>query len=261
MAYLDNELSAGDKARVAGQIGTSPDLAERLKNMQTVDEMLVRSCHRMDSRPLPRGMMALLDAFPENNAKETGPRGATILPFRKKLRNISRSPLWQMAIAATVVLVIGLGAGRSLLMPSADTVPEMVLALQSNDVIKPDNALFAILDNQPSATSTPVSATNTDVTITPTMTFQTANNGYCREFKVMTGQGGTRNIACRGKNAWTVKASVAVPNNLSSPEAQYQTASGPDSSSFDSLIQGMMTGDALNKGQEAEIMQHNWRIK
>jgi len=261
MAYLDNELSAGDKARIAGQIGRSPDLAERLENMQTVDEMLVRSCHRMDSRPLPRGMMALLDAFPAKVTKETSRPEATILPFRKKLRNISHSPLWQMAVAATVVLVVGLGAGRSLLTPTADTGPEMVLALQSNDVIEPDNALFAILDKHPSATSTPVSATNTDITVTPTMTFQTANNEYCREFEITTAQKVTRNIACRGKNAWTVKASVPMQKSLSSPDAQYQTASGPDSSTFDSLIQGMMTGDALSQGQEAEIIQHNWRRK
>ncbi len=261
MAYLDDELSAGDKARVAGQIENSPDLAERLENMQAVDEMLVRASHRMDSRPLPQGMMALLDAFPAKVTKETSRPEATILPFRKKLRNISHSPLWQMAVAATVVLVIGLGTGRSLLTPTADTGPEMVLALQSNDVIKPDNSLFAILDKHPSATSTPVNAANTDITVTPTMTFQTANNEYCREFEVTTGQGGTRNIACRGKNAWTVKASVPMQNNLSSPGAQYQTASGPDSASFDSLIQGMMTGDALSKGQEAEIIQHNWRRK
>lgn len=260
MAFLDGELTAGDMAKVAAQIEDSPRLARHVENMRLGDKLFTRSCHSIDSRPMPREIIAMLDGFPENRARQANHNGATILPFRQKLRELSSAPLWQMAVAATVVLVVGLGAGRSLLAPPADIAPGMIQARNTADIIGSDNALFAVLEQQPSASSITINIAR-DAVVTPTMTFRSANNGYCREYMVMSGQSGTRNIACRGENAWTVKASVTIQGDISPAEGQYQTATGQDNSALDSMILGLIEGDALSREQESEIMQRNWQLK
>jgi len=257
MAFLDDELGVEDKAKVTTQIENSPELARRVDNMRLADSLLVQSCQRIDSRPMPPEMMALLGAFPEEQAKQakqTASDQATILPFRKKLRQLVHAPLWQIAAAATVVLAIGLGAGRQLLTSQTGKTPAMIVA--EANIIRPGNSLFPILEKQPSAITVRTSA---DSAVTPIMTFRTADNRYCREFKVTTGQTVTRSVACRTGGAWIVKTSVTTQNKVSAGGGQYQTATGPDNSPVDTVILGLMKGDALGARQEARIIQNDWK--
>lgn len=260
-AYLDGELAAEEMAEIVRQIKKSPQLASRVEKMCLTDKSLAEAYHAIDDRPMPAGIMEMLEAFPEKIKNADNDISATVLPF-KKPQPVSKAPIWQMAMAASVALIIGLGLGRNILTPDTtlNSFPEAIQAQQVAGIIGPENPLFGILENQPSASSVALKGSK-DTMVEPIMTFLASDNTYCREFKVMTAQSATRNIACRVNNNWLVKVSVGTSGEVVSPDGQYQTASRSGDTIVDSMIVNMIRGDALSADIEARIMKQNWQQK
>ncbi len=242
-AYLDGELSVDDIAEVAAQIKKSSELAKRIENMRLNDKSIAETYHAIDTKPMPDSIMEMLEEFPESQK--------TVLPFRKKTSVRASAPIWQMAIAASIMLFIGLGTGRYI-MPSV-SVTDI-----SAGIIGPENTLYAVLENQPSAIAVALTANN-DTLVIPSMTFRTSDNSYCREYIVTTQKSSTQNVACRIENNWVVKLSVGAQGKLSPESGLYQTASQTDNPLINSYIQGLMMDDALSAEDEALIMQKNWQ--
>lgn len=249
-AYLDGELSASEISHVEAQLSKSPELAARLDKMRKTDELLSQTYHRIDQRPMPTDVLDMLADFPEKQAKD---QTATILPFEifKKRPSIVASPIWKVAMAASVMLFVGLGVGRGLMTQTA--LPDLKATH-----ISPDNALFAILDTQPSLST---ASFDDDTIIRPLMTFRSTDDTYCREFEIITPETGSRSVACRTENSWMVKVTTKTRNNLSTGNGLYQTASQPESALLDSTILELMAGDALSADQEANIIEEKWHQK
>ncbi len=253
-AYLDGELSVEEIAEIAAEIEKSPELANRIEIMRLNDKSIAQAYHSIDSKPMPDSIMTMLEDFPESQKKA--------LPFRKKSSFRTEAPIWQMAMAATILLFIGFGAGRTLMPANTtkDTASEQVIAQQNSGIIGPENALYAVLENQPSASSFALSANN-DAIITPSMTFRTNENIYCREYSVTTQKSSTQNVACRVENTWVVKISVGTTGKVLPEDGTYQTASQMDNSAITAVIKELMAGDALSADDEVKIIKQNWQQK
>lgn len=262
-AYLDGELAVDDIADVARQIDSLPKLARRIKNLRRNDASIAQAYHAIDSKPMPAGILDMLDKFPQSQGKEPVEGVATVLPFKKKSTILSQAPMWQMAMAASVMLFVGLGAGRYLVPPepaSAEIIQahENILAQQNTGIIGPENSLFAVLESQPSAIPVTLAASG-DTVVLPSMTFKTGDNRYCRAYSVIGQESSSKNVACRLENAWVVKISVGSAGTSVSQDGLYQTASGEDNPAVTSVIRNLIKGDALDADDEQKIMKQNWR--
>ena len=256
-AYIDGELSADRMAEITAHLENSPELAKRAERMRLADKLFTQASHAIDSKPMPAEILTMLEAFPENKDKSAEDQKITRLPFKGQ-QTVSRAPVWQMAMAASVALFIGLGAGRGLMTPStSETAPQVILAQQTAGIIGPGNALFDILEKQPGTSPVAINGTG-NTTVTPIMTFRSGDT-YCREFDVMTAGSSTRNIACRTENTWIVKLSVGADGHMPSDNSQYQTASQADNPVITAMILDLIDGDALDAGHEAEIIRQNWQ--
>ncbi len=255
-AYIDGELPAERMAEITAHLEKSPELAQRAERMRLADKLFTQASHAIDSKPMPTEILAMLEAFPDNADKSVRDQKITRLPFKGQ-QAVSRAPVWQMALAASVALFIGLGAGRGLMTPStSETASQVILAQQTAGVIGPGNVLFDILENQPSTLPVAINGTK-DTTVMPVMTFRSGDT-YCREFNVATTEASTRNIACRTENTWIVRLSVGGGGQITSDNTQYQTASQADNPVITAMILDLIEGDALDANQEAEIIKHNW---
>jgi hypothetical protein len=140
-----------------------------------------------------------------------------------------------MAIAASVVMVLGLGAIQ--LLHETNTNGNW------QDIAK-------ILDTTPSG----VQMTTHGVEIKPRLTFTNKQGEYCRQFIMTNEKSTTENIACRKQGQWKVEVSVTLDK---SQEANtYQTASG--GSLLDSTIEEMANGDFFDAQDEALAIERHW---
>ncbi|VAV87729.1 hypothetical protein MNBD_ALPHA02-956 [hydrothermal vent metagenome] len=256
-AYLDGELAVDDIADVARQIDCSPELARRIKDLRRNDASVAQAYQAIDSKPMPAGILDMLDKFPQSQGKEPVEDVATVLPFKEKSTIRTQAPIWQMAMAASVMLFVGLGAGRYLVPPEPASA-DNILAQQNTGMIGPENNLFAVLESQPSAVPVTLAASG-DTVVLPSMTFKTGDNRYCRAYSVTGRKSSSQNVACRVENAWVVKISVGSAGTSVSQDGLYQTASGEDNPAVTSVIRNLIKGDALDADDEQKVMKQNWR--
>ncbi|HEC00512.1 MAG TPA: hypothetical protein ENI91_02340 [Sphingomonadales bacterium] len=258
-AYLDGELSVDDIADVARQIDSSPELTRRVKDMRRNDASIAQAYHAIDSKPMPAGILDMLDKFPESQKTISEEETPTVLPFKTKPVMRTQAPIWQVAMAASVMLFVGLGAGRYLVPPpsSGGASAEKILAQQTTGVIGPDNKLFAVLEHQPSASPVRLAA-DSDTVVLPSMTFKTGDDKYCRAYRVIGQKSTSQNVACRMEDAWVVKISVGSAGATAAQNGLYQTASGEDNSAVTTVIRSLIKGDALSADDEQKVMQKNW---
>ena len=261
-AYLDGELDAVKMSEVERQLEQSPDLSRQLERLRATDTALKQAYHDIDERPLPDAVLNMLESFPASQeqtaTEETGNDTADVIPFRGKSKSVSHTPIWQIAAAASVALVIGLGIGRSLFLPES-TAPEqtLILAKPGTGPVEPDSALFAVLENQPSAV--PLTIDEQDGTVaTPVMSFESIDNRYCREFSITSTSGGTRGVACKGDNQWVVEITVATVGQPAVDAGSYQTASQAIAPVIDNAIQSMIKGEAFGSERETQAIKEHW---
>lgn len=259
-AYLDGELTVDEIAEVAKQIEASPDLSKRMENMRINDKSFAQSFHEIDTKPMPDNIMAILDGFPKQQQEKTNKNDSNVVSFKKKIPFQTNISLWQTAIAASIALFIGIGAGRGLIPSTSQTdiTADQVLAQQTSGIIGEGNMLYDVLENQPSSTPLTLIANNNTFVI-PTMTFRNEENGYCREYRVMAPNSSTQNVACRIEDKWIVKLSVGLEAEQANDEGLYQTASQVDDPLVTAIIAGMITGDPLSADNETIIMNNNWQ--
>jgi len=264
-AYIDGELNDDQMRDVKAQLDNSPQLSTRVEEMRLMDDMVTKTYHAIDDRPMPESVLSLLQDTPDGQAdhehahnEHAKGKETNILSFKKRQKFVSNAPVWQMGLAASIALFVGLGVGRGLPGPESSQPSGPILAQQTAGVITPQNALFAMLENQPSATPVVIDD-DLNINAKPIMSFQNVDHEYCREFEISTAQASTRNIACRTDNVWTVKVAVATTKDLSIAGGQYQTASQAPEPIIDNMIMGLIKGDALSIDKEAELIKKNWQ--
>ncbi|WP_412074071.1 anti-sigma factor family protein [Tritonibacter mobilis] len=196
MAYADGELPADEAAKLEARLSEDADLAARVQVFSASAAALQGLKHADTSAPMPAGLEQALQArvasaaadAPAMVAADPVPAG-NVVAFPQR-----RVPLWTGALAATVALAVGLGAG--------------LLAGKGTGPSGGADPIFAALDSLPSGEVTTL-ADGTELRMVAS--FNSSDGALCREYEQI-GQNATGQltVACRDQGAWVPQLVVAL---------------------------------------------------
>lgn len=241
-AYIDNELAPNEMNRVRNALAQDKVLAARLRRLEESDALIAAAYSAIDNEPMPEGVMALLEgAAPKPPAADH-----TVIAFPGRRPRAPRH--WAAPLAASVALAIGVVVGMQ--VGSGTTQPGVMLA---GDVHS-KSALHDVLMRTPSGKTAKLAQTN--VTVTPILSFEAKDGRFCREFSVDGASEGRRALACMRDGHWRVEIAVA---SAQLDKGGYVTATSGLAAQFDSVIEEVMASDAFDESVERQLIEIGWK--
>ncbi len=215
MAYADGELDDQTARWLETAMQTDSALAHRLTLFTGTRDALSASAQAHPPEPLPDALMARVKAVLD----EARPADDVIPLVPRAAPASQRQSGWQpMALAASLALVVGLGAGfgaSTLLRSGSDDVP-LQIALLDTPGLK--QALSDLASGE--------TASLPDGTLTVIASFGDADGTFCREFEFDGATGGTVvSVVCREGTSWDTRLAVATS---SQDDTTYAPASSLD---------------------------------
>ena len=229
MAHADGELDAETAQAVAAAEAADPEVAARVALFRDTAAAL-SAAHA--ARPAPEAPDALI-ARVQETLKRQGPGGQeTILPFT--LRSPRRA--WvPSAIAASLALAVGLGAGLSL-RDGMDPGPRAgsLAGLETSGVA-------GALTRLASGASEQVATGE----VTVVSSFRTPDGTLCREFELAKSAAETVGVACAEGASWGLRFAVATGGSAG---AGYAPAGALEA--LDVWLMGIEAGAPLSEAEE-----------
>ncbi|RYY02802.1 MAG: hypothetical protein EOO53_11210 [Gammaproteobacteria bacterium] len=246
-AFLDAELPETEMEIIREAIIADEDLANRLADLAMVDELVSASYATIDTRPLPASITTLLtedvpaenvSTLEEKSIEKSNTKSAKVFAFppMQKFQNVLQK---HMAIAASIVMVLGLGA---------------IQLLHENSSADNWQNIARVLESAPSGVA---QLSSNGVEIKPRLTFVNKAGEYCRQFDMTDSKSATENIACRKDNKWQLNVSVML-DKLQQKDS-YQTASG--GSLLDSTVEQMTDSEFFDAKAESNAIEQHWATK
>ena len=111
MAYADGELAGAERAAVETAIATDPALAARVESYRAGRRLLKQRFAAVAGEPVPQRLLDLLQPpAASDKVVPLRPRAAAPVTAPRRTR-----PVWPMALAASLLLALGLAGGGWLL--------------------------------------------------------------------------------------------------------------------------------------------------
>ncbi len=258
MAYMDGELSPARAREIEEQLAQSPDLRKQLDRMRAADAQLAKSLESTTRRAARPDTMALVDDLARKLAHQESRPEDNLVPLAQPDRGAR--PFWKrpfvpQAIAASVALFIGFGAGN--LTSRNDDTATGTYTDYAMGQISPRSPLHEALETSASNQTVRFGPEN-EASATLMATFQTAGGTYCREFTAAAPTGGNHGIACRKNGGWIIKAVIATNAPDATDSGMFVTASDATTDPIGTMIMSMMEGDALSLSDEEKAIKGNW---
>ena len=259
VAFADDQLDEGRRAAVAAALDNNPDAAARVAELRATAALAREAFDAPMREPVPDRLLAaigLIEAAQDKEA-DAAESGAEIVPLVPRRRPRSEAPRgavmrWALPLAASVALVIGVGAGFGVSQLPLGGGGDMAVAGLER---WPEVAI--VLEGTPG--STPVQAPGAggeQVEITPLVTFRDDTDRFCREFQALPSEGANaiHGIACRTEDGgW--QPTVIVTLQPPSDDDTFEIASDPISILRDSLIGNRR----LSADDEQEAIDSGWQ--
>lgn len=261
MAYLDGELSEAEMREVGEHLKSSPELVKKLEEMRAADHWLTESFEQADVTVRPDTMALTLQLAEKlgQSAPESSAKVISLADQKNARVRFSGQPFLQQAIAASFFLFLAFGAGfkfQESNQQQAVTQRDYHIA----GLVAQGSPLYSTLEATPSLTTRHYGQGN-ELSAVPLTTFRATDGAFCREFITSSPKASSRGIACRGENAWIIKATVAVTAQASALSADFVPASQESNPIIDGMVMGMISGDMLGSEQEARLIGANWQSK
>ncbi|MEE4121114.1 MAG: hypothetical protein V2I65_19110 [Paracoccaceae bacterium] len=233
MAYADGALDADTARAVTVAEATDPEIARRVALFRGTGAALAEA---RAARPAPEVSDALMARVRETLQGRAGARANTVVPL--DLRTPAR-PWVPAAIAASLALAVGLGAGLSL-RPGAGPEPGVpgLAALEASGVA-------GALSRLASGASEQVAAGE----VTVVASFRTPDGSLCREFELASAGRETIGVACAEGAGWNLRFTVASD---AAEDAGYAPAGALEA--LDVWLMGIGAGAPLAEGEERAAM-------
>jgi hypothetical protein len=230
--YLDGELSGPAAAALEQRLAVDIQLGEGLEQLRRQDERLKKAFNSPDIETVPAGIMALLE-------QDARPR---IVPPPHR-----RTAGWGFALAASLVI-----AASAVLLAQWNTGGSR----QGSATV--DTALTQVLEQSPSRGSG-WEALADGRRARPVLSFESMDGTWCREYLVSGDSTGgyAHGVACRRNGAWVTE--VVAPAPAPGAEGEYRPAGSTDSLEVSDFIAAHAAGIALDRQQEAELINREWR--
>lgn len=258
-AYLDGELPSEEMDRITDEIATDHMLAARLETLRASDAWLSHQFAAADEKPIRADTLDLIKQFDSKQTgtqEEAGKNGNVVtLKPNSRWASVTEHLSWGHAVAASVALFIGVGAGWQL----GDTgrSGSDFATLQTAGLILPTSPLYDVLETTPSLET--VSLDRETASATALMSFESTDGGYCRELQVSTASSHSRSIACRTGLNWLVKATIASSGPAPASGSDFVPASSAENALIDQSILSLMKNDALSSEDESRLISRGWQ--
>lgn len=253
-AYLDGELPTSEMDRITDAVAASPELAARLEALSASNALLGEQFAALDKMPIRRDTMDLIEQFgaADDAGAEKSDDTLVSFPARGRFAAVRQSFSWGQAIAASLLLAVGVVTGIQL--GSDNGSAPGYGQLQTAGLIEPASPLHRVLESSPSMETTPLNGAD----VMPVMTFAATDGGFCREFQMTSSSVQSRNVACRTSGGWLVKASIAITAAEQGTGDSFVPA-GVEAGLIDQTIMGLIAGDALNSTDEKALIDGRWQ--
>jgi hypothetical protein len=237
MAYADGELAEDRAAALDLALAGDNALAERLSLFVDTRMIAADALRPILDDPVPDYLVQRVrDLATAGDAAARAPVD-TIVAFPDRPQN---HPVWQLAIAASIALAIGLGAGLMMRGPGA---PGAVLEIAEVT----DPAIAQALSTLASGESLPLADGARIEAIT---TFRAADNALCREFEYDQSSRTTFvSIACHDGQDWQMRLAIAA---AAADETGYAPASSLEA--LDAYLTATNAGAPLTPAEEAAAL-------
>jgi len=234
MAFADGELDPGQAELVARAVQSDPQLAARVAVFRQ-SRVALSQAFSLPAADASAGdpLADRIRALAADAKAQPGPGKVVSLASRRR-----QVPFWQVPLAASVALALGLGAG-TLFQP----VPtQQVMA----GTILQDPGLDQTLSTLPSGQRKAL-ASGAEVALIAT--FRNGDGGLCREFEYDLPSGLTTvAVACRADQLWDVQLAIAADAGASG----YAPASSLEA--LDAWLNATGTEAPMSPEAEAEAL-------
>lgn len=232
MAYADGELEPAAAASVERALAADPRLAARVDLFRRTREAVALDARRAPAPPVPEALVARVRELAADAPATPAPN---VLPFRAA----PPAPRWQLPLAASIALAIGLGAG---FLAGRDRVP--VSGLQIAALADP--AVGTALGIVRSGERTMLADGSE---IEAIASFRGRDGELCREFEHGRTGRTVVAVACREAGGWNVRFAVATP---AAPGTGYAPASSLET--LDAYLTSTEAGQPLSPEEEAAAL-------
>jgi len=242
-AYLDGELTLDLRDELERELRNNSELAQRLIQFQESDQIFKHAYQAISDKPVPQAILDLLEPKPARPEA----RSTTNLNLAKLFDKAHWFPL---AAAASLALAIGIGIGFQL--PAGDSTPALTAG-----VLAEDNAVSDLLESG-SGAETRLIRNQPRLSVTPVLTFRTAEGSYCREFTALSEDQGLRGLACREDARWTIHMLVPDPS-VNPGDSNFRTASVAIVESFEDYVDALIAEPPLDANTENSLITNRWQ--
>ncbi|MGL4321652.1 MAG: hypothetical protein ACRCS3_12385, partial [Paracoccaceae bacterium] len=236
----DGMLSPEEAAKVEQAIAEDEYLAEKVAAFADSRTLAKRALGT--APPVSDKLTATIRAMAEAEAEAARPRAsAQVVDLASRRRTV---PFWQLPIAASVALAIGLSGGWFAKPQSSKAgVNTGGIAVAVID----DAALTKALAEVKSGTRTQI---GTDAGFTAIASFRDGDGQLCREFEHdRAGGDAVVAVACRGDDTWSVRFAVA---SVATGDAGYVPASSLET--LDTWLSAIEASAPMSDDQEAAAL-------
>ncbi len=234
-AWVDGAADAAEAERVERILADDPAARAYAETLQKANRALKSAFEAPMDEPVPAAIKAAILGEPGKVAQ---------FPRRRSV-----STWIPAAIAASLALVVGLGAGGLL---ETEPAPGMIAVLGDAPT---DGPLHAALETLPSGTES-------EDGVLPMLTFRDAEGRFCREFEVVgeLPQEIEFGIACRTPaDAWHVEIVVAAPVPEAGSGPDFRPAEGaPASDALEAMLDALGFELPLLPDEEATLLEGGW---
>ncbi|RMD89437.1 MAG: hypothetical protein D6807_03685, partial [Alphaproteobacteria bacterium] len=167
---------------------------------------------------------------------------------------VGRATARSLALAASIALLVGFGAGFLLHARFGTGAPASAIAAASLGEVDRSQPLFGVLETTPSGTQKVLAGLGIEAS--PTLSFRAKDGRYCREIVVTGRKLARRGLFCRTPGgAWQALAMVTAP---AADETTYAPAADPATVLLDRSISDLIAGAPLDAAEERRLIAEGW---
>jgi hypothetical protein len=237
MAYADDELDMSTRVAVEAAMAADPEIGRRIAQHQALRGRIHSAFNKVLDEPVPA---RLLQA---PHGESPPQRASNIVPLRG--RGVRR-PEWPQWTALAASLIVGVIAGRLLLVPSG-TGP---IVMRSGQVVASGTLAEALSDqlaaDQPAAG--PVSIG---------VSFRSKSGEYCRTF-AWRQTADLAGLACRAADGWRVRV-LDGTQPAAADSGSYRQAASPMPPAVIAAVGDLIAGEPLDAQAESAARAQHWR--
>jgi hypothetical protein len=258
MAYADDALDPAERAGVEAAIATRPDYRAKVSKFRSTRKPVQQAINDQLNMERLAPLVAVIrgDQRRRMAASEKGARIFTLPGARARTISTAPRTYWPMAIAASLALLMGGGAGWLTHGAATSASPEFV-AFSDGDLLA-KGALAKVLETAPSGSALGVRAADGAWQLQTTFSFH-ASASPCRRYEMSNEAiGRFGGYACRsGDGRWLVHAQVTLGKRAPAGK-DFTPSAGDDDTALYAAIRAAMDGDVLGSKEEARLIANRW---